>query len=262
MKKTEINSHNSYFIIMSSTIKIYEVGGSVRDRLLGKIPLDLDYAVEASSYQEMVNFLEKEGFTIYVKKPEFGFVKGKFPHSDAKSYFSQFTGAGDFTLCRKDGFYADNRRPESIEPASIIDDLARRDFTINAMAREIGSDIILDPHGGQEDLKKGFIQCVGKAEDRLREDPLRFLRALRQSIKYKFTIDTNIYEVIHKKWYPPILKTLPIERINQEMKKTFHFDNIASLRLFANLPDEILRILLRHGVHILDPTLKKSKIKI
>ena len=247
--------------IISSTIKIYEVGGSVRDQLLGKTPLDLDYAVEASSYQEMVNFLEKEGFTIYVKKPEFGFVKGRFPLSNAKSYFSKFTGIGDFTLCRKDGFYTDSRRPESIEPASILDDLARRDFTINAMARELGSDIILDPHGGLEDLKKGYIQCVGKAEDRLREDPLRFVRALRQSIKYRFEIDKEIYRVIDKTWYPEILKTLAIERINQEMKKAFHLNTILSLRVFSQLPDKILKILLPPGKHILDPTLRRSKVK-
>jgi len=137
-------------------IKFYLVGGTVRDTLLGDSPSDIDYAVEAKSFQIMKNFLIDNNYSIYVEKEEFGCIKAKCPKSGE---------VGDYTLCRKDGYYSDFRRPDSIEPSDIYSDLSRRDFTINSIAQEVcifdpphstRVKPLIDPHGGQKDLGKSF----------------------------------------------------------------------------------------------------------
>ena len=86
-------------------MKIYLVGGTIRDELLGHSPTDIDYAVEAESYEHMKKHLIDHNYHIYVEKKEFGCIKAKCPITNI---------VGDFTLCRKDGYYSDSRRPDSI----------------------------------------------------------------------------------------------------------------------------------------------------
>src|SRR5688572_2507881 len=117
------------------TVKVFEVGGAVRDKLLGLRPKDIDFAVEAPSFKAMHEFVSSTCSTIFLIKPEFLTIRAH--HATM--------GAVDFVLCRKDGAYSDGRRPDTVEPGTIFDDLARRDFTINAMAFDEEGNLI-DPH--------------------------------------------------------------------------------------------------------------------
>lgn len=191
------------------SVKFYLVGGAVRDKLLGLESKDMDYAVEAPSYQDMIAAIKERGGEIFLEKPEYATVRAKVPN----------LGTADFVLCRKDGYYSDGRRPDSVAPGTLLDDLSRRDFTINAMAIDEAGKII-DPFNGQNDLKNKEIKCVGNAKDRLTEDSLRMLRAIRFAITKDMTISEDI------DWFmyygnPELIKNVSVERIREELYKCF-----------------------------------------
>jgi tRNA nucleotidyltransferase (CCA-adding enzyme) len=228
-------------------VKFYLVGGCVRDEILGHRCNDIDYAVEAQSFEHMKRSLSNH--QIYVEKPEFGTIKAKCPDTKV---------VADYTLCRRDGYYADHRRPDSIEVADIHADLSRRDFTINAIAKLVhpdGSSEYFDPYNGSEDLSRKLIRCVGSAKDRLTEDPLRGLRALRFSITKGFTIDLDILKTMETPEFITAFKTLAIERIHVELSKMFKHDTLASMKLLAGLSAEFQRVIFREGLWLC-PSLK------
>src|SRR4051812_9903063 len=104
--------------------KIYLVGGAVRDKIMNITPKDLDYSIECESFDAMRQYIIDRGGTIFLETPQYFTIRAKVPE----------LGAADFVLCRRDGMYKDNRRPETVEVGTIFDDLARRDFTMNAIA--------------------------------------------------------------------------------------------------------------------------------
>ena len=112
-----------------------------------------------------------------VRTPEFLTIRAQVPASEAKLLAR--TKVADFVLCRKDSASGDGRRPDSVEPGTVLDDLARRDFTMNAIARDVQTGEVLDPHGGREDIKWKTLRFVGDPMTRIREDGLRVLRGLR-----------------------------------------------------------------------------------
>src|SRR4051812_36297006 len=114
------------------TVHLYEVGGHVRDSLLGIKSKDIDFAVEAESFMELFNWLNAQKFDIFLITEEYGTIRARFPKGHVNAGLT-----ADFVLCRKDGNYSDGRRPDSVSPGTIFDDLARRDFTVNAMARDL-----------------------------------------------------------------------------------------------------------------------------
>lgn len=228
---------------------IYEVGGSVRDSLLNIPHKDHDYAIECDSFETMKQYILNENYTICVEKPEYGHIKAIKAGKDKKVV--------DFTLCREDGYYSDNRRPDSIKVCDIYSDLGRRDFTINAIAINIETGEIIDPYNGESDLEIKLIKCVGKTEDRLFEDPLRFLRALRFSVTKDMKIDIAILEVGQDKYFIEKFATLPDERIQQELNKMFIHDTIKSLKIINELSDELLKCLFKKVILI--STLKQLK---
>lgn len=199
--------------------KFYKVGGSVRDSLLGKPSKDIDYAVEAPSFTDMRNaILDREG-EIFLEKPEYLTIRARVPA----------LGACDFVLCRKDGSYYDGRRPESVTPGTIFDDLARRDFTMNAMALDEDGTLI-DPHGGAADLRKWLIRCVGKAEDRFTEDGLRMLRAVRFHITKQLVLDSDIDLLLRTEHFIGTrMFGVSIERVREELYKCYAHDTIQTL---------------------------------
>src|SRR3990167_2493624 len=140
-------------------MKIYQVGGSVRDSLLGLKSKDIDYAVEASSFSEMKQLLVDLGYHIFLEKEEYLAIRARDPR-DGIVY--------DYTMCRVDGFYTDHRRPDSVTSGTIMEDLRRRDFTINAIAIDPDGEY-LDPFDGRSDLETMTLRCVGKTDERIRE---------------------------------------------------------------------------------------------
>lgn len=202
--------------------RFYTVGGFVRDKLLGKVSKDIDFSVEAASYEAMREAIIARGCDIKVDKPEFVTIRAVDPK----------LGGVDFVLCRKDGTYSvDGRRPDFIEVGTLADDLARRDFTVNAMAEDEGGNII-DPHGGQRDLAAKLLRCVGNTDKRMREDSLRMLRALRFSLTKGFDLAPELASFMQNQDNVDLLHNISIERVREELLRCFDFDTLETLRMF------------------------------
>ncbi|MDR1149294.1 MAG: HD domain-containing protein [Spirochaetaceae bacterium] len=182
--------------------QVFLVGGAVRDMLRGTQHIDWDLASSARPEEIMRIFpnviptgIKHGTVTIRYKK-----------HSI------------EVTTYRKDGDYVDGRHPDSIEyAAGIEDDLSRRDFTMNAIAAELPGGHIIDPYHGRMDIENEFIRCVGKAADRLNEDGLRALRALRFASQLNFDIDNELLHAIQNN--PEMIIPVSMERVRLEFDK-------------------------------------------
>lgn len=183
----------------------YIVGGCVRDSFLGKAPHDWDICTAADP-KTVLTILDLHK----IKSIETGLQHGTVTaHIDGNNY--------EITTFRIDGEYSDNRRPDSVRfVRDVKSDLARRDFTINAMAYSAWEGLV-DPFGGYTDLCQGIIRCVGNPDDRFQEDALRILRALRFAATYGFSIHNETAEAIHRN--KDLLKNISAERIQSELCK-------------------------------------------
>ena len=225
-------------------VKLYLVGGYVRDRILGVKSKDMDFSVEAPSYAAMKAEIERRGGQIFLENPEYLTIRARVPE----------WGAADFVLCRKDGAYIDGRRPEDVEPGMLMDDLARRDFTMNAIAMTEDGEYI-DPFHGQIDLADGFIRCVGSTDQRFAEDHLRMLRALRFAITKNMRLSSEIMTCLQDFYMVEKLHDVAVERVREEMLKCFHCDTLDTLRRLEELP-LVRDAIFAHGMW-LKPTLEK-----
>ncbi len=232
-----IRDRNQRFKFMN--IKIYEVGGSIRDRFLGLTnSKDRDFCVVAPTYLDMREYLLSKGAKIYLERPEYFTIRCKLePYGDC-----------DFVLARKDGYYTDGRRPDKVDFAQdITDDLSRRDFCCNAMAVDVETNQLIDPFNGQNDCRNKVLKCVGNPLDRFKEDSLRVLRAMRFSITKGFTLDIEIHIcfILNKDNIIDLLGNVSKERIREELYKCFKYDTKASLEFldtYKNLKYQILSI--------------------
>ena len=204
-------------------MNLYLVGGAVRDALLGRPVKDLDFAVEAHSYEQMRDDLHVRGLTIWKEMPQFVTLRGSIPVEnlgDFGDHLDNYSGRvnADFTLCRKESQYTDKRHPDVVTPADIYTDLSRRDFTINAIA--LGQDgVLFDPFGGETDLMVGVLRCVGLPSERFTEDPLRILRAMRFAVTLDFDISYETREAMSDLRLLSGLKSLPVERVREELNR-------------------------------------------
>jgi tRNA nucleotidyltransferase (CCA-adding enzyme) len=180
------------------------VGGAIRDALLGGDPLDWDLASPATPDQVRDIFGRKRTIPVGIA---FGTVSvlddAGVPH--------------EITTFRRD-VRTDGRHAEVEFGASLDDDLARRDFTINAIAYRPRTAEVRDPFGGQLDIEAGIVRAVGDPEQRMREDRLRALRALRFAARYGFVIDPATFAAIRESAHH--LTRLSAERVQQELVKT------------------------------------------
>ena len=194
--------------------KTYLVGGCMRDILFDVPPHDYDVVTQAdpitvkSLFSPTIDTGIKHG-TVTVIMPD---------------------GQYEVTTMRKDGVYKDHRHPDTVEFVDdITEDLARRDFTMNAIAGRILPDYddsegtytigLIDPFCGYKDLCGGFIKCVGDPDKRFQEDPLRILRALRFAVSYDLNIDVETEKAIHAN--VQMLNGLSAERVQSELRKMF-----------------------------------------
>ena len=181
----------------------YAVGGCVRDSILGKIPTDYDITTSALPDETKAVFKNEHVIETGIKH---GTVTVLIEHQPL-----------EITTFRIDKNYSDNRHPEKVEfTRSLKDDLARRDFTINALAYSDKTGII-DEFGGISDLEHGTIRAVGEADLRFNEDALRIMRALRFASVLGFEIEEKTAESIHKN--RELLKNISIERFSSELIK-------------------------------------------
>jgi tRNA nucleotidyltransferase/poly(A) polymerase len=231
-------------------MKFYYVGGCVRDRLMGLTPKDIDIAVEAPSFEDMVAEIEKQGGEIFLARPQFFTVRARHP----------LYGCADFVLCRKDGFYSDGRRPDSVEMGTLEDDLARRDFTVNAIASPVDRpDVLIDPYFGAGDLKIGQLNAVGNPHSRLTEDPLRAFRAIRFVVRFKFSMGYALHNAMQALTVEDF-KGVSDDRIREELNKTFAADSCAGLRWLIQF-DTMYRLVFferRFGITVSQPIKKTN----
>lgn len=216
--------------ITQNRVKTYLVGGAVREIIRGfpeKVK-DWDFAVEATSFDEMRFWLKINGFEIFLETPQYFTIRARAPKDTYTFAGLDMTGKTfDFTLCRSEGEYSDGRHPDAVQVGTIKEDLARRDFTMNAIALDAAGGII-DPFGGAEDIKNGLIRCVGTTE-RLREDSLRMLRAIRFAIQLDFNLSNDIVGFLYDPNNVPLLDNVSEERIREELTKCFKADTLETL---------------------------------
>lgn len=218
--------------------KTYLVGGCMRDILFDETPHDYDVVTQAdpttvkSLFSPTIDTGIKHG-TVTVIMPD---------------------GQYEVTTMRKDGAYKDHRHPDTVEFVDdITEDLARRDFTMNAIAGRILPDHddsegtytigLIDPFCGYKDLCGGFIKCVGDPDKRFQDDPLRILRALRFAVSYDLNIDVKTGKAIHAN--VQMLNGLSAERVQSELRKMFtagydHDDFVLLLFDYIDVLEEII----------------------
>ena len=188
-------------VLEAAGFEAFAVGGCVRDAVLGREPADWDITTSAMPEQVKALFSRTidtgiQHGTVTVMKDHVGY---------------------EVTTYRIDGEYEDARHPKEVSfTSNLVEDLKRRDFTINAMAYNDRAGIV-DEFDGIGDLERGVIRCVGNAMDRFSEDALRMLRAVRFSAQLGFAIDEDTRAAIAK--LAPNLEKISAERIQVELVK-------------------------------------------
>ena len=189
----------------SAGFEAWVVGGCVRDSLLGKVPFDWDVTTSARP-EETAACLEGERLL------QTGAAHGTV------ALIPQEGRPIEITTFRADGPYLDGRHPEGVTFVSSLEaDLARRDFTVNAMAMDLRG-ALADPFGGQADLKGRILRAVGEPEQRFREDALRMLRALRFAAQLDFSLEAGTDAAIRR--CHALTAALSAERVRDEVEKT------------------------------------------
>ena len=195
----------------------YAVGGCVRDSLLGLTPADYDLCTSALPEQTEAVFHDCKLVLAGKKHGTVGVVTGG--------------GVVEITTFRTEGAYLDNRHPEWVEfVEDITGDLARRDFTVNAMAYSPTRGFA-DPFGGQEDLKNRILRAVGDPATRFREDSLRILRGARFAAKYHLTPDPETENAMFA--LTGLMDNLARERVFDELCKLITYSTTENLLRFA-----------------------------
>lgn len=183
--------------------KAFCVGGAVRDSIMGLTPGDWDITTSALPHETTEIFKDFRTIDTGLKHGTLTVIINRKPF--------------EVTTFRIDGEYGDNRHPESVEfTRDIKNDLARRDFTVNAIAYS-KADGIVDLYGGRDDIYNGIIRTVGNPDKRFREDGLRIMRALRFSATLGFKIEETTAKAIHRN--KELLKNISVERIAVELTK-------------------------------------------
>lgn len=230
-----------------TTIEMFEVGGCVRDEFMGKRSKDVDFVVLAPSFDAMRAELVRRGFTIHVEKPEFVTIRAGVPKGDP---LRERTKDADFVLARKDGPTADGRRPEFVEPGDLMDDLARRDFTVNAIARAVDGRII-DPFGGRADIEFRRLRFVGDPVERITEDGLRVLRGFRFMVTKGLTPTGETLEALTRPLATEMLAKVSTERIREEVERMLAFDTLATLDILSHtMPVEMRDVVFSGGLRL------------
>jgi poly(A) polymerase len=207
--------------------ELYLVGGYVRDALLGREHPDADAATDAHPRRtkQLLGPVAEHLWTVGERFGTIGAEVGGY--------------AVEVTTYRSDLYTEGSRHPEVRFGENLEEDLARRDFTINAIAADALTGVILDPFGGRKDLKSGVIRPVGDPLDRMRDDPLRMLRAVRFQATLStppkpFAMTPDLEEAIQNNahW----LESISAERIRDEFEKILLSENVAQgLRTLVRL---------------------------
>lgn len=222
--------------------KFYEVGGKVRDELLGLKSKDVDYVAVPSEellatginaeqmFIKLIEHLHFNKFEIFLVTPECYTIRAKFPEG------YKYQGVADFVMARKEVGYVPGTRIPMVEPGNLYDDLSRRDFTINAMAKDPDTGEIIDYFTGKDDIRNALIRTPLDPVTTFDDDPLRILRALRFAITKRFTIEQTTWQAMVFYDYDAKMPVVSEERIREELAKCFKCDTIRTLTYLDYLP--------------------------
>ena len=208
----------------TSGFQAWAVGGCVRDSLLGLTPNDYDLCTDARPEQTEAVFSDYPLILNGKKHGTVGVILGG--------------NVVEITTFRTEGEYLDNRHPEWVEfVPDIKKDLARRDFTVNAMAYSPTRGFA-DPFGGREDLESRILRAVGDPELRFREDSLRILRGARFAVKYRLTPEEATEQAMQE--LAPLMDNLARERVFDELCKLILLADAQDLQRFAPVITQVL----------------------
>jgi len=188
----------------------YWAGGCVRDLLRGKVPHDYDVATNATPQQVRELFGNKKTLAV---GESFGVIIVLGPRVDGPKEPPLQVEVATF---RSEGEYSDGRRPDSVEFCTPEEDAHRRDFTINGMFYDPLTEVVRDFVGGQEDLNRRIVRAIGDAHDRIHEDKLRMLRAVRFASVLDFDLDHDTATAVRE--LADDVQVVSVERIAQELK--------------------------------------------
>lgn len=214
-----MNNVNEYAYLLdkleAAGFEAYIVGGCVRDSLLGRPINDFDITTNALPEQIMTVFEELKVAPTGLKHGTVTVIYRDIPY--------------EVTTFRIDGSYSDSRRPDSVSfTSSLEEDLARRDFTVNAIAMDVRG-ALHDPFGGRGDLSAHIIRCVGDPEKRFREDALRILRAVRFAATLGFDIEERTSAAARE--LRGLLDIISRERCRDELVRMVMGQNFAETAL-------------------------------
>lgn len=217
-------------------MKIYLVGGAVRDALLRVKSNDLDYVIVLGNtnitieegYAIMKQYMLDEGFTIFLETPEMVTIRGKFPKGHKNEGIT-----GDFVLARKEVGYEEGTRRPILELGTLWDDLVRRDFTVNAMAEDEEGNII-DFFYGKQHLEDRILVTPQPALITFNDDPLRLLRALRFSVTKGFMISFEVeMAILNPNVLTKLREVVSKERIREEVLKMMKYNTVQTIKILA-----------------------------
>ena len=235
--------------------KFYEVGGKIRDELLGLTNKDVDYVAVPSEellrnieeaqclvdgiypnttnavFTMLESHLRKEGFEIFLVTPDCYTICAKFPEG------YKYQGVADFVMARKEVGYIPNTRTPIVEPGNLYDDLSRRDFTINAMAKDPDTGEIIDYFGGLEDIKEKLLRTPLPPIVTFDDDPLRILRGIRFSITKRLRVSEDMWQAMKAYDYFDKMPVVSEERIREELTKCFKCNSSLTLGWLSELTD-------------------------
>jgi tRNA nucleotidyltransferase/poly(A) polymerase len=237
--------------------RMYEVGGCVRDEILGLKSKDVDYVAVPSEtllgkYKDahemfviLETYLTNEKFEIFLSTPSCFTIRAKFPKGH------KYEGVADFVMARKEIGYVEGTRQPIVVPGTLYDDLIRRDFTLNALAKDEDGNII-DMFDGMWALENKILMTPQTAWMTMLDDPLRLLRAFRFSITKGFDISPRIWETCHvDEVIDKLEKVVSQERIRDEIFKMMKHDTLKTLDLFEKIKHtnpKILEIMFGKGL--------------
>jgi tRNA nucleotidyltransferase/poly(A) polymerase len=241
--------------------KFYEVGGKVRDEILEIESKDVDYVavpeeglLEEITYADSMfsileTYLRGKGFEIFLVTPDCFTIRAKFPKDH------KYQGVADFVMARKEVGYIPGTRTPMVVPGSLYDDLERRDFTLNALAKDEDGKII-DFFDGLKHLKAGQLITPLDCKVTFDDDPLRILRAIRFCITKGFFIGGDMAHIMQEYDYDQKMRVVSVERIREELFKCFKHDTLKTLMVLHEFP-KLKNYIFQDHILWLKPTMEK-----
>jgi tRNA nucleotidyltransferase/poly(A) polymerase len=195
----------------------------------------------------MRDWMRSMGFQIFLSTPDCLTIRAKF--------FSSKETA-DFVLAKRDFSYnMPGNRQLIVQPGSLEDDLRRRDFTVNAIARSESGELI-DLFEGQKDLADRVLRTPLEPIVTLTDDPLRALRAVRFSVKLGFRMAPDLQDALHNPVLPELMAVVSTDRIREELAKAMKVDTWGTLKVLQSLPEALVQDWLERPGMWLMPTVK------